>query len=232
MADIDKIAFNAIKRSPWFLGVPDSGVEELRLVSSIRDYSIGEVVYGYGDDRNHLYGIQSGCVQVKITADGDQYFDMIDLHENSWFGESALLKNQSKVFTVTPIVETSVVVLPAIDVARVAETFPQIYKNMYLDKLRRMQLFYGLISGLLTYPLKARMAMKLLPVLELNGEYTEDGILLNPCLGLKDWARLAMGSIQRVTLIFDEWIEDGIIIHHQGGWLIPDVEILKIEINR
>ena len=232
MTYIDKITFNAIKRGPWFRDLPDHAIKALTLICSIKEYDVGEIIYGYGGERNYLYGILNGYVDVTISADGHQYFNLIQLHENSWFGESAFLMNQSKVFTITPLVKTSVLVLPAHEMKEIAEQFPIIYKNMYLDKLRTTQLYYDLISGLLTYPLKARMAMKLIPVLEMNGEFTEDGIVLNPCLNLKDWAKLAMGSMQRVTMVFDEWVEIGAIIHHQGGWLIPDIEIFKIEVNR
>jgi len=226
------VILNGIKRSPWFKELPDRAIELLAELCSVRDYAAGKVIFGFGDERINMYGIVSGSVGVTMTSDQGQKFNMIDLHENFWFGESAILNNPTKIITVTSNVQTRVLELPAKGVIEIADQFPTIYKNMCFDRLRAMQMVFDLMSGLLAYSLKARMAMRLLSVIEQNGQETEDGILLNPCLNLKDWAKLAMGSMQRVTRIFDAWVDDGAIIHHQGGWLIPSAEIFKIEINR
>ena len=232
MASIAKVKFNGIKQSPWFKDLPDQALEMMTDVCSIQEYSEGDVVYGFGEQRKYIYGVLSGCVQISMTSDRQQHFSLIDFHENSWFGESALLVFQSKVITVTTLERSTILVLPAKEFADIAEQYPVIYKNMYFDKLRSMQLLYDMLSGLLTYPLKARMAMKLLPILHERGVVRDDGIILNPSVNLKEWARLSMGSLQRIMLIFDEWVEQGMIVHSEGGWFFPDIDILRIEINR
>jgi len=228
---VDEVVFNGIERSPWFAGLSDDALESLAEICSIKSYQEAETVYSFGEQREHLYGVLTGSVRVSITADRQQHYSLIDFHEDSWFGESALLVNQSKVITITPLETTELLVLPAKSVVEIADLFPCIYKNMYIDKLRSMQLFYNMVSGLLTYPLKARMAMKLLPIIEERGISHNDGAILNPCLSLVEWARVSMGSQQRVTLIFDEWVTEGIIEHYEGGWFFPNISELKKEVH-
>ena len=85
---------------------------------------------------------------------------------------------------------------------------------------------------LMNLKFQKNLGLKLLPILHERGVVRDDGIILNPSVNLKEWARLSMGSLQRIMLIFDEWVEQGVIVHSEGGWFFPDIDILRIEINR
>jgi len=228
---IDNKQYEGIKRSPWFLDLPDAALNDLCEASSVSRFSKGQAIYKYGEARDQVYGLLSGSVRVGITTDNHQHYTLIDLYENSWFGESAMLRNQAKIITVSPLETCNVILLYAKDLILIADEYPHIYRNMYFDKLRSVQLTYDLIGGLLTYPLKARIAMRLIPIIEKRGVTSEEGVFLKPCISLSELARISMGSLQRITLIFDEWVEQGIIVHDKGGWLFPDVEILKIQVH-
>lgn len=229
---MNEAAFHGIKSGAWFKGLPDEAIESLTQTCSVHVLLKGDVIYGIGDARTSVYGIINGSVRASMVGINKQEFALIDFYDNSWFGESALLENQSKIVNVTALEQTVVIEVPGKSVLFIAEEYPQMYKNLYFDKLRYMQLFYDVLNGLLTYPLKARLAMKLLSVLEQKGEVTENGVLLSPKLDLNVWSRLAMGSLQRVTLVYDEWIDDGIIKEKKGSWLIPDTKTLQDEVNK
>jgi CRP/FNR family cyclic AMP-dependent transcriptional regulator len=85
--------------------------------------------------------------------------------------------------------------------------------------------------NMLFYPLKARLAGRILALLEDYGKPCEDGTCLDIALSQKDFARLVLGSRQRINKIFREWDDQGMIMMKDGRYIVPDVERLLKEVE-
>jgi CRP-like cAMP-binding protein len=81
------------------------------------------------------------------------------------------------------------------------------------------------------YPLRTRLAGRLLHLLEEHGQKTDDGLLLDVSLSQNDLAQLSLGSRQRINKILSEWRELGIIELQGSHYLIRDLESLSAEME-
>jgi len=216
-----------LKNSPWFQGLPDDSLTWLASCSSIISYERNESIYQSGDHRNSVFGVVDGIVNVSFVGDGDQKFQITKFYKGTWFGESALLDHFSKVIDITPIEPTLIIKVPTKEVKFIAEQYPIVYKNLYFTKLRQTQLIYDMFTSVLTYPLQARIALRLLTVLDARGIEMNQGKCLSPALTIVELAELALGSVQRVTMIVNEWFDKGYIIINADTWIIPDSLIFE-----
>jgi hypothetical protein len=85
------------------------------------------------------------------------------------------------------------------------------------------------MASMLFYPLKARVANRLLTVIELNGRREGQSAYLEITLSHSDFAKLASGSRQQVNRIFRQWDEEGIVRFADGQYHVPSVKRLVDE---
>jgi len=225
----NQVLCSAIKSGSWFKEVPDDAISWLASHAKVNHYNSGEAICLSGDRREYIYGVLDGVVNLSLAGDGEQCFSIMTFHKGFWFGESALIGTQSKLVEVKAVEVSNVITIPAQELLLLADQYPFIYKNLYLDKLRQSQLFYDMFASVLTYPLTARISLRLLSIIDERGIETPAGKYLSPGLSIAELAHLAMGSEQRVELIVNEWIENRYIIIDDGMWFIPDVSFFEAE---
>ena len=73
------------------------------------------------------------------------------------------------------------------------------------------------------------MAGRVLQLIEEHGQRVEEGVLIDIKLSQNDFARLAMGSRQRVNRIFRDWDKEGLVESRGEHLLIKDVRGLQRE---
>lgn len=226
-----EIVSKAIQASAWFKDVPNDVVEGLIAFAKIARYEAGEKVYGIKSELKHVYGVLTGQIKISFVGDGEQYFSIMDFYDQFWCGESSLLNSRSSVLDVTAVDISDVIIIPAIELQKAADQSPVIYRNLYYDKMRQMQLAYSMFTSVLTYPLTARLSLRLLALIEERGFNSDQGICLAPAPTISEWARLAMGSVQRVEKIVQEWIMFEYIIEDvkNDRCFIPDVNFFEVE---
>jgi CRP/FNR family cyclic AMP-dependent transcriptional regulator len=122
--------------------------------------------------------------------------------------------------------------IPRNVVLEVGKQFPVLYRNLFKNSIRNERQLYALMGGMLFYPLRVRLAGRLLILLEEHGEVTSDGVMLETRLSQNDFAQLAMGSRQRVNKIFREWVERGILSMVGENYLVTDMERLRAELDQ
>ncbi len=226
--DLDEIS-NAIQESIWFKDMPDDVVRLLTDHAQVKRYDKGEEIYNEGQIRQHLFGMLNGCLNFSLIGDGQQVFSIMDFHNTFWFGESALLESQSTVARITATGISDVISIPAFEVKHIADQYPLIYRNMYFDKMRQLQLSYDMFTSVLTFPLTARLSLRLLSLLDERGFATSKGQCLSPAPTVDEWAKISMGSKQRVKIILEEWINFGCIIKEHDTYFIPDPVFFETE---
>lgn len=104
--------FFDLRATDIFKPLPDAELEELSEDSSILRFTTGEVLVKQGDSGDSLFLIQSGCVEVSVSAgEGHRSMKVAELGAGSFFGEMSLLTGDPRTATVTANQETIVMVV-------------------------------------------------------------------------------------------------------------------------
>ena len=215
------IITKAIRDSAWFEGLPDEASSWLASSAKVYKYTEGETVLKAKQELKHVMAVLSGHLSFFFVGAGDQKFSILDFYKNFWFGESALLESQIKILEVSAMQTSEVILLPADEVRQIADQNPIIYRNLYYNKMRRVQLLYNTFTSILSYPLRARLSLKVLALIDERGLETSKGVCLSPSPQIADLAKLSLGSEQRVELILNDWIDQGHIIFQKDLCLVP-----------
>ena len=226
-----KLILKTLKLSAWFREVPDDVVQSLADFAQVAEYDAGEKVYCIESERKHVYGVLDGHMKVSLVGGEDQYFSIIDVYNRFWFGESSLLNSQSSVIDVTAKKNSQVIAIPSIKLQSLADQHPIIYRNLYYDKMRHVQLIYNMLASVLTYPLTARISLRLLALIDERGFNSSYGTCLAPAPTVSELARLAMGAEQRVAKIIEEWVIFEYIIQDPDNdrCFIPEISFFETE---
>ena len=124
-----------------------------------------------------------------------------------------------------------VLVIPIARVLAVAERYPLMYRNLFRDNVDRSRGVYTLLGGVLFYPLRARLAGRVLELVNDHGESRDGGVYLHISLSQNDFARLAFGSRQRINRIFRDWSDAGIVQMRDDKYFIQDLGALRRELE-
>lgn len=217
----------SIKRGVWFKDLPDEAVARLAERAVVKSYEPHQFLMMLGETPDHVFCIIKGSVRVSLSSSNGQQFTLALLYEDYWFGESAIAGNESRLLEVWAETQTDILLVPGSVIKAVAKDYPVIYENLFHEHISRTQLVYEVLGGMLFYPLKARLAGRLLFLLENHGEPHEDGVVLNMNLNQMDFARMSMGSRQRVNKTFREWVHEGVMEKRRDQYIIKDIDALK-----
>ena len=220
-----------VKRSPWFKGLTGSALATLAAAASRRSLSVGECIYRQGFPTTEVYCVLSGRVRVSLHSPNGHEFAIVEREPETWFGEPGLVDDQGRILEASAIDATELLVIPREVVLEIGEQHPLMYRNLFHYNQNILRGMHELVSGILFYPLKARVAARLLHFVEEHGQEMEDGILLDIKVSQNDFARLALGSRQRVNKIFRDWTSRGLVGTRDDHLLIHDPERLQQEIS-
>ena len=220
-----------IARSPWFADLPEKAHRLLASAASVRFLPVNSYIYQQGLPTTEIYGLVSGRVRVSISSPNGQEFALVDHEPGTWLGQPGLLGDQGRVIDARVIDPSEVVVIPRDVVLAVGKEYPQLYRNLFVYTQDVLRGFHELMAGILFYPLKSRVAGRLLELAREHGETVPEGVQLDVKVSQNDFARLALGSRQRVNKIFREWSSTGLVITRDDRLLIRDVDELEQEID-
>ena len=229
MADDDLLV--VIKRSPWFQGLAESALNTLADAACRRSLAVGECIYRQGFPTTEVYCVLSGRVRVSLHSPNGHEFAIIEREPETWFGEPGLVDDQGRILEASVIDATDLLVIPREVVLEVGEQHPLMYRNLFHYNQNTLRGMHKLVSGILFYPLKARVAGRLLHLVDVHGQETDEGILLDIKVSQNDFARLALGSRQRVNKIFRDWTTRGLVDTRNDHLLIRDRDLLQQEIS-
>ena len=225
--EYDRRAF--IEHAAWFKGAPVDVLDRLAQASAIRHYATNSHVWTMGSETNEIYGVLSGRVRVyQATAAGQEYA-LVDWEGGAWLGEQTLAVDAPNALGVKVLAPSDLLLIPRMALVEVGQSWPRLYENLFREGWANTQSLYVILSSLAFYPLRARVAGRVLSLLEEHGERVEDGVLLNIKISQNDFARLSMGSRQRVNSIFRSWTRQGLLEIREDRLLIKDVPGLTAE---
>jgi CRP/FNR family cyclic AMP-dependent transcriptional regulator len=219
-----------IARSSWFEGAPEEVLAALAAGAVVRSLPPNAYLWTMGESNTEVFGLISGRVRMALTSEMGHEFALVDRERDSWMGEPCLTNDLGRASEARTLVETKFVAIPRKVVLDAADAWPLIYRNLFNSVIPNQRGMYELLAGALFYPLRARVAGRLLELLKAHGKAVEGGMLLDLKLSQNDFARLAMGSRQRVNRIFREWDKLGVVVMRSDKLLISNMEALSVEI--
>lgn len=220
-----------IGNSRWFAELPDAAIDKLASSSRTKNYQNGEFVYLVGDAQENLLCVVSGKVRISLISVEGQKFLLTDLEAGQWFGEAALGEQVMRVHEARTAEDSVVLHIPRRVVLSTADEYPAIYKNLLFSHLYRTQAVYELLAGMAFYPLKSRLAGRLLNLAERHGREVGDGIKLEVKMSQLEFAQMTMGSRQRVNKVLRDWVQRGILQKQKDFYVIADIDRLKAEVE-
>ena len=221
-----------ISQSPWFGELPDDAQQILVSAARIETYPKHAFLYTAGDTSSKVHCLVEGHVRALITSPQGQEFGLDEFRPNSWLGEAMLFSDERKVLSVQFKAAGKTLCLPTKTVIALAEQHPSIYRNILKNQIKRNRGMYRLMAGMLFYPLKSRLAWRILYFLKRHSVKEKDGTYLDMDFTQQDLARLVFGSRQRVNKIFKHWSEIGLVVSKSKKYFIPNVKRLEKEASQ
>ena len=205
--NIDKI----IREFPWFSHLPHKALQKLAVSAQIKRYATSDYLYRVGEKTSSVYCLLSGRLRISVSSHMGQEFALTDLDPQYWLGEAALTGDQARIQEAQLQTDADILLIPRSVMLTTGEEFPLLYRNLFYENLLRSRKVLELMAGIAFYPLRARLAGRLL-VLRLDyGVPCDEGDLLDVHLSQSDFARLCLGSLQRINKIFREWTGRGVL---------------------
>ncbi len=220
-----------IATSEWFEGLPDSALDTLAASAKIRSMPVNSYVYEQGRPTTEICCILTGRVRVSISSPNGQEFALVDHEPGTWLGQPGLIGDEGRVIDARVIEPSEMLYIPREVVLAVGEEHPLLYRNLFRYTQGVLRDFHELMAGILFYPLRTRVAGRLLALAAEHGEVVDDGVLLDVKVSQNDFARLALGSRQRVNKIFRDWHARGLVVMRDDRLLIRDLQALEQEID-
>jgi CRP/FNR family cyclic AMP-dependent transcriptional regulator len=229
---MDRLAIRQfIAASPWFEDAPDAVLDQLVDEASFKRFPANTHLWSMGEVNSELFGVASGRVRMYVASAMGQEFALVDREVGSWLGESAMMDDVGRAIgarTLTPVDILSIHRKVFLEMGR---KWPLLYRNLFHHSAKTSRGLYELLSGALFYPLHARVAGRLLALAIEHGQPMEEGVLLDIKVSQNDFARLAMGSRQRVNRIFRDWDKRGLVVNQNDLLLIKDMALLEQEVE-
>jgi CRP-like cAMP-binding protein len=220
-----------IADSAWFQGIPKSGLDTLVQASYIKHLTAPQYLYQVGETVTSCYCLLSGRLRISMMSEFGQTFAVTDLDPLYWLGDIALLPAETRGIEAKVKVDADILVIPRDAVLELGNKYPILYRNLFIDAGQRRRNIYELMGSMVFYPLRARLAMRVVALLAEHGTERDDGICLGIKLSQNDFASLCMGSRQRVNKVFRGWTEQDILALQGDYYVIYDLPRLKAEIN-
>lgn len=226
---IDQDILAIVADSPWFEGLPQAALETLADAATLETFPVNSYLYAQGEPTTKIYCIVSGRARLSISSAHGHEFALVDREAGTWLGEPGLVNDEARIMDARLIEPSSVLVIPREVVLGVGEEYPLLYRNLFRYHQGILRDFHELMGGILFYPLRARVAGRLLHLASEHGVPVDDGVMIDIKVSQNDFARLALGSRQRVNKIFREWSARGIVQTRDDHLLVRSIEELEQE---
>jgi CRP-like cAMP-binding protein len=215
----------------WFQDLPVDAIDQLVNAASVRAMPVNSYLYEQGLPSREIFCLLSGRVRISISSPNGQEFSLIDREPGDWFGEPGLVGDEGRIIDARLIEPSEVLVIPRDVVLGIADAHPIMYRNLFHYAQGVLRGFHELMGGILFYPLRSRVAGRLLFMAQEHGREVEGGTLLDIKVSQAEFARLALGSRQLVNKIFRDWHERDLVVIRDDYLLICDMERLEQEID-
>lgn len=229
MVDKAKKTRSSLRKAVWAKKVSDEALDRLLEHAKVRSFSRGSFILRHRDRDRGFFGVLSGKVRHSIPAETGDEFILWDLSKGLWFGSTTLIGTASTSYDARALVDSEIMEIPRSAVTKIADEFPEIYKYLFADQAFLTRLMYRLITNMLFYPLRSRLALRLLVLIEVHRGRNGSSARLETTMTQSDFANMIRGSRQQVNRVFRKWDEEGIVHFVDGQYHVPSVDRLLAE---
>jgi CRP-like cAMP-binding protein len=219
--------FSKVVGNGWFKDLSEQKVAQLIDLSTVKKHSAGEFVYMIGDVGDRIFFILEGQAKVSIVGQDGEEFVLTIWEPYNWFGEAAFHSDHTMPLEVRATKDAKILSIPITAIDAVVDNGATFYRNIMLDMIGRAKLLYRLVEALLFMPLNARVAVRMLHLIQMFGEQSDEGIVLPLKFSQSDFARMSGGSRQRVNKVFRQWAEDGVVTKKGRNYIVHDIAALE-----
>ena len=213
----------------WFKGIEDDKVRRIIDHSKIKKYKAGEFVYMVGDRQTNVFCVIDGQVKVSINGKDGEEFVLAIWETGHWFGEGSLYEDSTMPLEASVINDATILAVPMFAIEKVLGDGATFYLNVLHDVIGRTRLLFKLVEILIFKPLHARVAARMLHLIDMFGQESSEGILLPMKISQSEFARMSGGSRQRVNQVFRKWSDEGIVSKQEKYYVVHDLEALAAE---
>lgn len=221
---------NFVAASTWFQDAPNDVLDTLADAAKLKQYHANSYVWSMGESNTEVFGIVTGRIRMFVSSTLGQEFALVDREEGAWLGEACLKDDLGRAIGARTLTPSDVLVIHRQTLIEVSQNWPLLYRNLFQHQVTDARGLYELLGGMLFYPLHARVAGRLMALAEEHGQPVEEGILIDIKVSQNDFARLAMGSRQRVNRIFRDWDKRGLVETRGDLLLIRDMQGFEQEL--
>jgi CRP/FNR family cyclic AMP-dependent transcriptional regulator len=219
-----------ISRSVWFQGIPDEVLDMLVAAATCRTLPANTYLWSMGETNVDIFGVLAGRVRASVSSTTGQEFVFVDQEPESWLGEACLVNDYGRIIEAKTLMASEILVINRRVVTAAGDDWPMLYRNLFRHNVQTSRGLYTLLTGMVFYPLGARVAGRLHELAREHGSRTDGGVLVGIKHSQNDFARMVMGSRQRVNRIFRDWEKRGLIEHRDDLLWIADLDVLEKEI--
>ena len=221
----------AVCRSPWFEGLPEKAHQRLADAANVHHYQKSAYLYTTGEASKDVYCILTGRVRLLLSSTIGQEFAVRDLEPEAWLGEQFMAHDFPTAIDARILEDATVAVIPRAVVLAVGDEHPLMYKNIFKHHMKRARGVWRLLTGMAFYPLRSRLAGRLLALIEEHGQQGAEGVSIDINMSQTDFAQLSLGSRQRINKILSEWRERGIIDVQTNHYVVRNIDALREELE-
>jgi signal transduction histidine kinase len=114
-------------------------LQALKRTAKTMHFHAGELIFEQGDPGDGIYVVESGQVEISALISGQQRRVLSRLEPGSFFGEMAVLDNQTRSATATAATETLLSFIPAGEMWSALEHSPQLVLSLMREFSERMR---------------------------------------------------------------------------------------------
>jgi len=219
-----------IQQSSWFTDIPADVLDDLVAAASFKSMDADTYLWAMGERTSEVFGIVSGRVRIAVSSAMGHDFVLNDCEPGSWLGAPCVVNDFERLIEAKVVANSEILLIGRQAVLAAADAWPQLYHNLLRQNVQDSRGLYTLLTGMAFYPLRARVAGRLVEMGRKHGSELEGGVLLGLKVSQSDFARLAVGSRQRVNGIFREWEKSGLVEYRNDRLWIREIAALEEEI--
>ena len=197
-----------LKKLELFNGLTKEELQEIKAIMQEKNFAKNEMIFMEGAEANNFYIILTGLVKVFKTDEQGREKTLSLLGNKDFFGEMALLDNNSRSASVQAIDESKLFKISREKFKRLVTEYPEISLKIIATLSQRLRNSNQQIQNLTFKKVKGRLLDSLKQLADKYGVEQENGILINKKITHQELANLVGTTRATITKLLGELAEE------------------------
>ena len=197
-----------LKKLELFNGLTTEELQEIKAIMQEKNFAKNEMIFMEGAEANNFYIILTGLVKVFKTDEQGREKTLSLLGNKDFFGEMALLDNNSRSASVQAIDESKLFKISREKFKRLVTEYPEISLKIIATLSQRLRNSNQQIQNLTFKKVKGRLLDSLKQLADKYGVEQENGILINKKITHQELANLVGTTRATITKLLGELAEE------------------------